>query len=135
MNICPYIATGIFADTVAEKFSQQIKGILQRNKGVLPELRKVIEEKVPGDYENYYVKVDSEGNLSGPFGDASVRQRKDRANLIIAEVRRDALQQRGINFDSLNKYLRYLAIKDLPLFRETYKQVIEPRQSKTHRID
>ena len=28
VNICPYIATGTFAEKVAEKFSQQIKGIL-----------------------------------------------------------------------------------------------------------
>src|SRR3990170_2468946 len=117
LNITLYIQTGLLTDEAREKFEKQIRDVLAKDKSALTETRKVLEEKIQGDYESYYVKVGSDGNLGGPFGDSTVTTRKDGAQRVIAEVQKAVIEGGIINYEALNNYLRFLSIRDLSLFK------------------
>src|SRR3989337_927880 len=135
LNITPYVQTGLLTDEAREKFEKQIQDILAKDKSGLTELRKVLEEKVQEDYESYYVKVGSDGNLGGPFGDSTVTSRKVRAQRVIAEVRKAAIENGTINYGSLNNYLRFLSLRDIPLFRQTYQEIVTPQKTDQYQTE
>ena len=122
-------------DEVKQKFEEQIQNVLAKDKSALTEVRKVLEEKIQEDYENYYIKVTAEGNLGGPFGDSTTSSRKDRANRVIVEVQQAAIEDGTINYDALNKYLRFLSIRDIPLFRQTYQEIVTPKRDDQYQTE